>query len=86
MPLALALASALTLLALLAALAFVVERRRALFALWDECNDEESGTRARAVVVDFIRRELPRGTADAFTAAEIVALNRVRTAESAFAP
>ncbi len=69
-------------------------RRRALFELWDECAEPgsdsdaiaEAGAAARRLVIGFIRARLPAGTPDAFTAAELAALNRGRSSRAAFAP
>ncbi|HUH02756.1 MAG TPA: hypothetical protein VML75_12245 [Kofleriaceae bacterium] len=69
-----------------------VQRRRALFELWDECaergaaNVVEAGATARATIEAFIRRELAAGTAHAFTDAELARLNQVRQSGRAFAP
>lgn len=62
------------------------ERRAAIFAIWDECREEEVGLLARALVVSFVRQHLPRGSADAFGAAELEALNARRASTSAFEP
>lgn len=62
------------------------ERRAALFAAWDECREEEVGALARELIVSFIRQHLPAGSADAFTADELRALNARRTSTAPFAP
>jgi hypothetical protein len=68
------------------------ERKRALFALWDECSDSgtdadvEAGARARARIVAFIREHLAAGTPNAFTAGELAALNRDKQSREVFAP
>ena len=68
------------------------ERKRALFALWDECSDTgtdadvQAGMLARAHIVAFIREHLPAGTANAFTAGELAALNRDKQSREVFAP
>lgn len=61
-------------------------RRAALFDLWDECREEQVGLRARELVAAFIRRHLPRGSGDAFTDAELAALNARRTSTMEFRP
>lgn len=67
-------------------------RREAIFELWDECvedGDEEkvdAGNRARSAVVGFVRAHLPAGSADAYSADELAALNRRRTSKAPFAP
>lgn len=66
--------------------------RQALFDLWDdgaERGDDavlEAATRARAAVIGFIRARLPAGSPDAYTAAELVALNARRTSRARFEP
>ncbi len=45
-----------------------------------------AGTRARAKVIAFIRRHLPAGSPDAFTARELVAMNERRNSRERFAP
>lgn len=62
------------------------ERRAAIFALWDECMDGAGGRPARAVVEEFVRRRLPMGSAGAFGAAELGALNRHRHSRERFEP
>jgi hypothetical protein len=47
------------------------ERRRLLYAMWAEAAETAEGRRARAVIEDFIRRELPPGSPAAFTPAEL---------------
>jgi hypothetical protein len=67
-------------------------RKQGLFELWDDCAEsggEElvvAGASARAHVVGFIRSKLPAGSSDAFSAAEIVQLNRQRKSRAPFAP
>jgi hypothetical protein len=74
------------------------ERRAVLFALWDECaeprpdsdGDDDAltaaGTKARALIIAFIRRKLPSGHPDAFTAAELTDLNKKRQSRARFEP
>ncbi len=67
-------------------------RRRILFALWDECAEHGNqllrtgGAQARATIEAFVRRELPAGSPEGFTDAELEALNRRRTSEHVFDP
>jgi hypothetical protein len=67
-------------------------KKQALFELWDDGAEDgdakvvEAARRARALVVGFVRAKLPRGTAGAFTEAELDALNRKRTSRARFAP
>ena len=68
------------------------ERREALFELWDECaetgTDElvAAGREARTMVVGVIRTRIPAGSAEAFTPAELVVLNKKRQSKATFAP
>lgn len=67
-------------------------RREALFELWDECAETGSeemiaaGREARKLVIGVIRARLPAGSADAFTAADLGALNRKKQSKATFAP
>ena len=63
-----------------------VARRAALFELWDECGEDEAGTRARSLVIGWIRARLPAGSPDAYTAQELDVLQTRRTSTAAFAP
>lgn len=68
-----------------------VERRRELFALWDECEEGdgaagEAGERARRQVIAWIRSHLPAGSTDAYSADEIRALDKHRDSTEHFAP
>lgn len=67
------------------------ERRRELFALWDECAEGDSaigeaGERARRQVVAWIRSHLPAGSTGAYSADEIEALDGHRSSTQHFAP
>ena len=67
-------------------------RRQVLFELWDECaesgNDElvVAGHAARLLVVGWIQAKLPAGSALAYTAEDLAALNAKRTSKARFAP
>lgn len=67
-----------------------VQRRAALFALWDECAEGEgpegeAGEKARAIVMGSIRGRLS-DTPDAFSTEEIALLDANRTSKQHFAP
>ena len=70
----------------------VAERKRELFALWDECDESgsndvvEASAHARKRVIKFVREHLPQGSHEAFTDAELAALNRDKQSHSSFAP
>jgi hypothetical protein len=67
-------------------------RREALFELWDECAETgtedlvTAGRSARKLVVGFIRARVPAGSAEAYTAGELVAYNRKKQSKATFAP
>jgi hypothetical protein len=67
-------------------------RKRALFEVWDECDEAgDAETRAaaaaaRRMVIGFIRSRLPAGSAAAYTAAELAELARKQRSKAAFAP
>jgi hypothetical protein len=73
-------------------------RKRALFELWDEivepksADDQidevlvEASRTARKAVIGFIRGHLPAGSADAYSAAELVAFNAKKQSTATFAP
>jgi len=73
-----------------AASAEVDARKRAVFELWDECEEQgdedvkEATEQARAMLVRWVRTKL-RG-ADAFTEEELARLNARRTSKAVFAP
>jgi hypothetical protein len=68
------------------------QRRELMFHLWDECTETGSeelvaaSRTARATILGFIRRALPEGSADAYTAAELESLNAARKSRQEFAP
>jgi hypothetical protein len=67
------------------------ERRAAVFALWDDCAEDDgplgdSGAVARAVVRGYIAVRFPPGGPDAFTAEEIAAFDARRRSRQHFAP
>lgn len=68
------------------------QRRAMLFRLWDECVEAgpadvvRRGNTARVMILAFIRRHLPAGSAHAYTGAEIEVLNAGRESEQPFAP
>jgi len=67
-------------------------RKQALFDLWDETAETgtadlvEAGAAARKLVIGFIRARLPAGSATAYTAAELTALNNKKQSKAKFAP
>jgi hypothetical protein len=69
-----------------------VERRRAIFLLWDECAEKgdpevlAASREVRATIVGFVRRVAPRGSAGAYGAEELEKLNAERESEALFDP
>jgi len=62
------------------------ERRRAVFALWNDCADDEVGRRAQRAVEAFICERMPRGSALGYGAQEIAALDLQRAGRRPFRP
>ena len=67
------------------------ERRAALFAMWDECSEDESaagaaGERARTMVIGWIRAHLPKTHPDAFSADDLARLDAARSSRQHFVP
>jgi hypothetical protein len=50
------------------------ERRHILFELWRETDESEAGAQARDIILTFIRRILPCGSPEAYSPAELHAL------------
>lgn len=63
-----------------------IARKAALFEMWDECAEDEAGLRARSIVIGWIRKHLPAGSPDAYTADELTALQAHCTSSRKFAP
>ena len=61
-------------------------RRRAIFAMWDDCDEEADGLRVRERVIAFIRMEIPESSADAFTTEELRRWNAERASAAEFLP
>jgi hypothetical protein len=50
------------------------ERRRSIHTIWASMSADEDGERGRAVVIGYVRRNLPAGSADAYTPDELAKL------------
>ncbi|HEX7599447.1 MAG TPA: hypothetical protein VF518_14620 [Polyangia bacterium] len=62
-------------------------RRRALFDIWDECDDESDyAAMARATITAIIRQAFPENSPLAYQPQELLALNNQRTSSNKFAP
>ncbi|MAQ18036.1 MAG: hypothetical protein CMN30_24965 [Sandaracinus sp.] len=59
-------------------------RRRALFELWDACDEDQR--MVREAILDFIRAALPEDSAEAYTPAELRAYAARRTSRAPFTP
>lgn len=64
------------------------KRRRAIFDIWDECDDGASdyAEMARATITAIIRQAFPQGSPLAYAPQELLALNSQRTSRLEFAP
>ncbi|MBC7172295.1 MAG: hypothetical protein H5U40_07720, partial [Polyangiaceae bacterium] len=63
-----------------------VSRRAALFRIWDDLAEDETGAPMRQMVLTFIRTRLPVGSGDAFSPDELARLNGRRQSGETFAP
>jgi hypothetical protein len=61
-------------------------QKRSTFELWDECADDEVGTRCRRIVEAHIGERCPLESACAFTPTDLVMLNQRRKTRRLFAP
>jgi hypothetical protein len=62
-------------------------RRRSIFEAWDETSeDDDEGRACRAAVIDFVRNEIPFGSEDAYSEAELGVLNALRASSARFEP
>lgn len=68
------------------------QRRKILFQLWEECLEPDAtrpgrkAQRARGMILAFIRKHLPRGSAHAYTVAELAIYLKRRQGRPAFDP
>ncbi len=63
------------------------KRRRALFDIWDECDDDSDyAAMARATITAIIRQAFPEGSSLAYQSQELLALNSQRTSGNKFDP
>jgi hypothetical protein len=69
-----------------------LERRRAVFEIWDECAEGSTdltadyGEKARSIIQSAIRELFPAGTDLGYSPAELLVLNERRTSRRRFAP
>ncbi len=63
------------------------QRRRRIFSIWDDCAEGDAdGDAARRAILSWVRRNLPQGSDQAFSAAELSSLNAGRQSTQVFAP
>jgi hypothetical protein len=62
------------------------ERKRRIFALWDETSEDEVGQIGRAQIVTFVRTHCPPDGPRGFSPALLEALNAKRRSRARFAP
>jgi hypothetical protein len=60
--------------------------QRAIFELWEECADDETGWAGQRIIEAFVREQLPEGSQWAYSHATLDALNARRSHRRAFAP
>lgn len=62
-------------------------RRGRIFRLWDQCTEgDPDGDGARRALVQWVRANLPAGSEDAYTPAELAAFNGRRESRARFSP
>ncbi|GAB4113098.1 MAG: hypothetical protein OHK0013_48720 [Sandaracinaceae bacterium] len=61
-------------------------RRRRIFRMWDECDEEGDGLVVRRQVIEFVRAQVPANSPDAFTVEELRRWNNERESEMEFDP
>jgi hypothetical protein len=64
----------------------LVQKRAAMFTLWDDCASDASGSAAQASIESFVRAHLPEGTPLAYSRQELAQLNRARVSRRSFDP
>jgi hypothetical protein len=62
------------------------QRRRQIFELWDDAEEEGEGARARAAILRWIRENLPRDGGEGYSAEELARLNASRRSRAEFDP
>jgi hypothetical protein len=62
------------------------QRRRAIFELWTEMSPDEVGARGLRTILEYVQRNLPAGSADAYTRPELTELNLARGQGDRFDP
>jgi hypothetical protein len=62
------------------------ERKRAVFALWNDCSDDEVGERAKLAIEALIRERMPRDGALGYGDDELAAFDLQRAGRRPFAP
>ncbi len=61
-------------------------RRRAIFRMWDDCDEQGDGLNVRRQVLEFVRTQIPQSSTDAFTVEELRRFNGERDSTMEFDP
>jgi hypothetical protein len=64
----------------------MTQQQEQTFAIWDGCDEDELGVRARVAIVDFVQKLASARGACPFTAATLARLNASRRSRESFAP
>jgi hypothetical protein len=62
------------------------QKRAEVFALWNDCADDETGTEAQRLIEQLVRLHMPRGSELGYASNELDQLNRRRIGRRVFAP
>jgi hypothetical protein len=62
------------------------EKRAVIFALWNDCAEDDAGAQAQHAIERFIREHMPQGSGLGYPAEELLAFNAQRAGARAFAP
>lgn len=62
------------------------QKRARVFALWDSCSPDDTGSLGQQVIEDFVRERMPRGSELGYGEQELAVLNRNRASHRRFDP
>jgi hypothetical protein len=62
------------------------QKRASVFAVWQDCGEDEQAEDVRHIVEVFVRRRMPEGSALGFSPRDLAQLNAARSGMRAFAP
>jgi hypothetical protein len=63
-----------------------VQKRLAVFELWDDCANDQTGSDAQVLIETFVRRHMPQDGPLGYSEAELAQLNRGKISRRTFAP